>query len=153
MDKLTRQQKITIASILLVAASIKVVFLVVWFFNDRHTPDQNLVVKIPSCNIKAGCELPNGDEIQFIGTLNSKTPFSILYKSSKASERNVSVQFEMKNMDMGFNRYKLINSHNNTEQKEAQNVRLPVCTDHRMDYIATVKVDNQAYLIEFKGQH
>ena len=59
----------------------------------------------------------------------------------------MSVSFSMRDMDMGFNRYDL---HRQADGGWlAQNVRLPLCTEERHDFLADVSVDGQVYRVPF----
>ena len=85
-----------------------------------------------ACCAYAGCEL--------------KRRLSITLSGSGA-EKAVSVSFSMRDMDMGFNRYGL---HRQADGGWlAQNVRLPLCTEARHDFLADISVDGQVYRVPF----
>ena len=99
-----------------------------------------------ACDIGRGCTLPNGAVLRFTPAASLKTPFDIALSGSGA-EKAVSVSFSMRDMDMGFNRYDL---HRQADGGWlAQNVRLPLCTEARHDFLADVSVDGQVYRVPF----
>jgi len=67
------------------------------------------------------------------------TPFSVVAAVKGSRARRVTVDFSMKGMDMGKNRFAL------AEQGEhwVGNAILPVCTTGRVDWVATVEVETE----------
>ena len=63
--------------------------------------------------------------------------------------KNVSAEFQMVGMDMGFNRYDL---HRATANDFAARVTLPACVSGRRDWILTLEVDGSRYAIPFKAR-
>lgn len=71
-------------------------------------------------------------------------PVKLVFESGGAVQGNVVVDFQMPEMDMGVNRYRLQQSSATLWQGTAT---LPVCTVSRMDWIAIVEfsLDGQPY--------
>ncbi len=147
MKQLTRKQVILIGVLLLLFALLKVVTIWYWQSQKTEHKDQALILPV-QCNIRQGCPLPNGVVITFDGKLTEKAPFNIVAKNIPASSQNVHVSFSMKNMEMGFNRYKLLPHSGNTWV--AEGVRLPICVLQLKEYVAEVTIDKQYYEIPFK---
>jgi len=64
-----------------------------------------------------------------------------LHPSSTFAVRQVLVQFTMKGMDMGLNRYRLVSDGAGRWTGKAM---LPVCTTGRTDWLATVMLNGPA---------
>lgn len=127
------------AVLLLVFAAAKLVGLYWW-------QQQQPAAESLTCDIGRGCTLPNGAVLRFTPAAGLKTPFDIALSGSGA-EKAVSVSFAMRDMEMGFNRYDL---HRQADGGWlAQNVRLPLCTEARHDFLADVSVDGQVYRVPF----
>lgn len=82
-------------------------------------------------------------------------PFNVSVSSENTRNNNVEsvyIEFKMKNMDMGINRFKLM-SINNSNQKQSWIAKaiLPVCVNGRSDWVATIlmKIDNAHYRLSF----
>ena len=127
------------AVLLLVFAAAKLAGLYWW-------QQQQPAAESLACDIGRGCTLPNGAVLRFMPAAGLKTPFDIALSGSGA-EKAVSVSFSMRDMDMGFNRYDL---HRQADGGWlAQNVRLPLCTEARHDFLADISVDGQVYRVPF----
>ncbi|MBH5329896.1 hypothetical protein H9Q10_09485 [Eikenella sp. S3360] len=101
-----------------------------------------------ACNPRQGCSLPNGSRIRFAAAL--REPFDIELENVPPEVRRVEVSFSMANMDMGFNRYPLARRPNGSWL--AAQIRLPVCTDRRHDYLADVRIGEQVFQVAFEAQ-
>lgn len=147
MKKLSNKQKLMLALLLLIFAAIKVVAIFWWQNNEGKTGSETQVV---TCDVRVGCLLPNGAVLSFKGTVSPKVPFEIVLDHvTGASEAFIS--FEMVDMDMGFNRYKLTLNPLKNSQMKADKVRLPVCVSQRKDYLAILNLDGKRYQIAFKA--
>ncbi|MDO4997250.1 MAG: hypothetical protein Q4E16_01240 [Neisseria sp.] len=128
-----------IAVALLLFAAVKVAALFWW--QGQQSPREAI-----ACDVKQGCVLPNGGKLTFSSSLGLKTAFSVQLSDVQAQE--VSLSFSMKGMDMGFNRYDLKAQN---QLWRAENVRLPLCTQERHDFIADVNIDGKIYQIPFSA--
>lgn len=151
MNKLTRKQKWAIAIALLLFAVIKVAMLLWWQQDKNQT---QATVHTLECNVRVGCILPNaqgeGAVLKMSSPISAKTPFDITLTGIDAT-KDVSISFEMADMDMGFNRYRLIPAADEPKTLQALAVRLPVCVSQRTDYIALVSTDQGQYKIHFNA--
>ncbi len=146
MLKLTPLQWILIAVSLLVFAAMKIAM--VYWYQDR-VPAPQVVTEEEGCDIRRGCKLPNGATLRTFGKLNPKTRFRMLVMNAPAETQSVYVEFSMKDMDMGFNRYKLLPPNAEQPNWHADSVRLPVCVAARTDYLMDVYIDGKGYQIAF----
>ncbi|MDO1510597.1 MULTISPECIES: hypothetical protein [unclassified Neisseria] len=146
MSKLTRNQKILIAVVLLAFAAVKVVSLLWW---QGQQPDITPVSEA-ACNVRTGCRLPNGATVKFSENVSAKAPFDIVVRDVGPSVPEVFVSFSMSNMDMGFNRYKLVRQEDGTWA--ANQIRLPVCTQNRNDYLADIHIGNEVFQTAFTAE-
>lgn len=131
-----KHKMLSLGLLLLLFAAVKLAVL--WWWQQQQPAVTDIV-----CDIQAGCTLPDGGHIRFGSTLGIKSPFDIHYQG-KAQQ--VSVSFSMRDMDMGFNRYELQPSDGG---RSAQNVRLPLCTSARHDFLADIDADGRRYRIAF----
>ncbi len=145
MKQLTRKQVILIGIILLLFASLKI--LTIWYWQKTKTSTEPMVPFSTQCDIRQSCTLPNGVALRFAGTINSKTPFSIVAKNVPVDAKDVHISFSMKDMDMGFNRFKLLPKEGTTWAIEK--VRLPVCILDSKEYIAQISIGQDNYEIPF----
>lgn len=74
-------------------------------------------------------------------------PFELRVTVPAAQE--ISAEFQMVGMDMGFNRYDL---HRAAEGGFAAKVTLPACVSGRRDWVLTLVVDGSAYAVPFKAR-
>lgn len=101
------------------------------------------------CSIRTGCKLPDGSVVQTQGKLSAQTPFTLSVSGLPPAVKQVYVSFSMADMDMGFNRYRLLPPAHEGGAWQAENIRLPVCVVARKDYLADIHIDNQVYRIAF----
>ncbi|MBP6116459.1 MAG: hypothetical protein KA498_07465 [Neisseriaceae bacterium] len=146
MNSLTRRQKWLIAMGLLLFAAIKVAMLLWWQQEKGSSPS----VQTLDCNVRSGCVLPNTDGAVFSmsAPISAQTPFNLTLRGIDVTQE-VSVRFEMADMDMGFNRYRLMAAERAPNTLQALAVRLPVCVTQRTDYIAVLSTEQGQYKIHF----
>lgn len=86
--------------------------------------------------------------IRFEGEPSALSPFKVILENTKPQVDSVEIEFDMDDMDMGFNVYQMKQS--GTEWKAR--VVLPVCSLSRNDWNLKVKLKNQdkVYITEFK---
>ena len=146
MSKLSRKQKILIAVLLLGFAGVKIAALLWW---QKQQPALT-VLSAAECTVHAGCALPNGTVVKFSNTVQAKAPFDIEVRGVAADVAEVYVSFSMQDMDMGFNRYKLLRQSNGTWR--AVQIRLPVCVQNRHDYLADIYIGGKVFQTAFTAQ-
>ncbi|MGF6147282.1 Uncharacterised protein [Kingella potus] len=135
-----KQRKLIFAAALLfLFAAVKLAALYWWTGKQPAAEDVR-------CDLAAGCTLPDGAVLRFAPAAGLKTPFAITLDHA-ADAAAVSVSFSMRDMDMGFNRYDL--RRDAAGVWRAQNVRLPLCTEARHDFLADVAVDGKVYRVPF----
>lgn len=100
------------------------------------------------CDIRKGCELPNGAILRIEGAvINTIKPFKMFVTNAPADTEKVYVSFSMTDMDMGFNRYKFIRDEDNPRNWTAASVLLPVCVVSRKDYLVDLTIGKKVYRI------
>ena len=110
---------------------------------------EKIIPTTDDCDIRRHCVLPNDAMVQAVGTISAKTPFRLYIHHVPEHTQKVYVEFSMRDMDMGFNRYTLIKDNREPNTRFAAQIRLPVCVTARRDYIMTVYFDKQAFNIPF----
>ncbi|QEY26912.1 hypothetical protein [Neisseria zalophi] len=135
----SNKQKILIAVLLLLFAAVKIGGLL-WWKNSQ--PDVRVMAEA-ECNVQKGCHLPNGAEVEFVGQVSTQTPFDIVINNVPPETQEVYVSFSMRDMDMGFNRYKLVRQEGG--EWAAKNIRLPICTQDRRDYLADIHIGGEVF--------
>ncbi|MCS4533188.1 hypothetical protein [Neisseria montereyensis] len=135
----SNKQKILIAVLLLLFAAVKVGGLL-WWKNSQ--PDVRVMAE-SECNVQKGCHLPNGADVAFIGQVSIQTPFDIVIHNVPSETQEVYVSFSMRDMDMGFNRYKLVRQEGG--KWAANQIRLPICTEDRHDYLADIHIGGEVF--------
>lgn len=141
---MTKNQKLMIAAVLLLAFAAAKLLLLGWW--QKQQPAAQSAV----CDVTRGCELPNGVYAKFSDTVSAKQPFDILLKNVPNDVNEISVSFSMKDMDMGFNRFKLQRQSDGTWA--AKRIRLPVCVSNRHDYLADINIGGQVFQTAFSAQ-
>ena len=146
MQKLTRQQKILLAILLLGFAAAKVAAL--WWWQQQHpAPAAAVHATTAACNVRQGCVLSQGSQVQFSPQSSAKSPFDIIISNAPADVAQVSVSFSMRGMDMGFNRYALQKQSDGSWV--ARQIRLPLCIDNRNDYLADITIGTEHHRLPF----
>ena len=148
MKSFSQNQKIALALLLLFFAGLKVGML--WWWQQG----QKTAVAAPAeadivCDVRQGCHLPNGAVLQMQGAISEKTPFQIHISQTPASVSSVHISFSMRDMDMGFNRYRLTAAGQGVWQ--AESIRLPVCVAQQKNYIAELHFDQTVYSVPFRA--
>lgn len=95
----------------------------------------------------AGCSFMHKGlpaELRFSAQPEALKPFVLSVASPHL--RKASVSFQMSGMDMGFNRYEL---RPDADGRWSASITLPVCTVSRVDWIAQINLDEQAYVLDF----
>ena len=82
--------------------------------------------------------------------MQSKAPFDIEVRGVAADVAEVYVSFTMQDMDMGFNRYKLLRQGDGTWR--AAQIRLPMCVQNRHDYLADIHIGGKVFQAAFAAQ-
>lgn len=109
--------------------------------NDNE-PARKLLGTASGCDAATNaCEISAG-EIRLSLALGPNVkplvdfPVRLMIQGGEVAEQSVIVDFQMKGMDMGMNRYRLQSSSPSVWQGHAT---LPVCTASRMDWLAIVE--------------
>ncbi|WP_373741516.1 hypothetical protein [Neisseria sp.] len=141
---MTKNRKLfTVAALLLVFAAVKLAALYWW---QQQQPQ----VRQALCDVRRGCMLPNGVHAKFSDTVNAKQPFDIVLTRVPSHVAEAEVSFSMKDMDMGFNRYKLTREADGTWA--ARQIRLPVCVQARHDYLADIRIGGETFQTAFTAE-
>ncbi|UOO82720.1 hypothetical protein LVJ83_04450 [Uruburuella testudinis] len=143
---MSRNKKLLIAVLLLAFAAVKVVSLLWW----QNSQPARTVLDQAQCNVHQGCVLPGGMQLKFSDQVYAKAPFDIELRGVDAAVQEVFVSFTMKDMDMGFNRYKLVRQPDGSWR--AAQIRLPVCVQNRHDYLADIHIGKKVYQVGFAAR-
>lgn len=145
MQSMTRKNLILIAIALFIFASIKLILLFWWNQQQTHTDTQT----IDSCSfLQEGCRFDKQANFKAIGLNNAKSPFTLQAQNVSPHVKSIEVSFQMKGMDMGFNRFNLKPQGEGVWQLDR--VYLPLCVAGRHDWLVIWKVDGQTYQAEFE---
>jgi len=108
-------------------------------------PEQALAVACP--DIVARCELaPAGLQVRFDHPPRPLQKFQVMVELPGAQA--VHASFNMRGMEMGFNRYRLLPDGPGRWQAE---VLLPACIQGRKDWLMTLEVDGRRYELPFSS--
>lgn len=132
--------------------------LSVVIFQSINIHNKNLeraVIVIPAGKCKPQtqiCKVELGDlnvDVFFEKNIFYLKPFKMSIRTTKNNNiESIIVDFKMKDMDMGINRFELIKI-NNTDEKQSWTAKaiLPICVNGRSDWIAAilVKIDKIHY--------
>ena len=111
------------------------VILVTYYFIAHNEPEIKQEVKQLTCaNLIEGCS-DNEITIQFDQAPKVMQPFNVTITSKEALE--VHASFAMQGMEMGLNRYRLIQTN---DKRWQAGVTLPVCVQGRSDWQALIEV-------------
>ena len=127
---------------LILLIAIIFIFVMSWLIGDKlqsyqEMPFQDMIVS--SCQpVDAQCKAEFSDAtLQFeLSSPVVMMPF-VAKVITHADVSDIYLHFRMKNMEMGVQRYRLVNDGNGLWQSEAV---LPVCSLGRSDWIATLEV-------------
>lgn len=143
------RQKFTLAAALLLFALLKFAFIGWWLQHRAPQPQAAVAV----CRLQDGCRLPNGARVRTLEAVAARTPFTVVVNQVPSGVSRVDMSFEMKGMDMGYNRYSLKPQPDGTWQ--AQVLRLPLCVENRRDYRMLLYfggTDTAPQVVEFSTQ-
>lgn len=122
--------------------------LAVWGALQQSRPQTAQTIICP--DPLAGCTFLHKNapvRLQFSARPEALKPFALSLTSPAL--RKASVSFQMSGMDMGFNRYNLLPE---TGALWTANIRLPVCTASRADWIAELDLDGRLYRLSFAAR-
>ncbi|MCW3480464.1 hypothetical protein OL229_13020 [Neisseriaceae bacterium JH1-16] len=141
-----KQKKwLAIGGLLLVLGAVKIWFIAHYLLDkpaQAAEPPQALACASPT----AGCVLPGGGSLRFTTPPSYRQPFELTL-SGVAAKEAPSIEFSMAQMDMGFNRYRLVA---NGQGGWHASVRLPVCASGGRDWIATINLDGRLYTLPLR---
>lgn len=144
---MTRRHWILTAIALFCFAAAKVAVL---YFGQSDSVQEG-VQQIESCELtQEGCVFAQGALMKIEGLSHQRAAFSLSAQNLPENVNKVEVSFEMKDMDMGFNRFSLRRIEKGVWRLE--NVYLPVCAANRHDWIMVWTVDEQKYSATFTTQ-
>ena len=113
----------------------------------RFAPREELL-PVPCADIVTGCALPLAEaSIRFDRQPDALKPFHIAVLWPGA--REVRASFQMHGMEMGFNRYKLVEAEPGKWRGE---VMLPACIQGRKDWLVVVNADGKQYALPFRSR-
>lgn len=137
----SRRTWLIIGVALLLLAAVKAA-LIGWYWHKKQqgpAPLQTL-----ACQVERGaCTLPGGGQLLFVEPPRYGQPFAVRIEG--AGQQAPSAEFNMPEMDMGFNRYRFVADGTNWRAS----VTLPVCVtgSHRWEML--LEVDGQRYRLPF----
>lgn len=106
------------------------------------------VIPLPCTDIVAGCPLPApGAQIRFDRQPDALQKFRISVQWPGAAE--VHASFQMQDMEMGFNRYRLLPAAAEGWQAE---VMLPACIQGRKDWLVILEIGGRKYALPFTSR-
>lgn len=113
----------------------------------RFAPRED-VVSVPCKDIVAGCVLPiNQASLRFDRQPDALKPFRI--SAEWPGTHEVHASFRMQGMEMGFNRYKLVEAEPGRWRGE---VMLPACIQGRKDWLVVLSADGKRYALPFTSR-
>lgn len=142
---MNNRQKIALACGLLLFALLKVAAAYWW--QQRQTAPAAQVQA--ACKVTdGGCPFLDGATLHLIGVGNAKTPFTIEARHVPPHVQSIRASFQMKNMEMGFNRFELQKMDETTWR--VSSVYLPLCVQGRNDWQIDWQADEQSFSAEFQ---
>ena len=139
-----KQKKLLLIGVALLLLAALKGGLIWWYFQHKNQPEITLPL---ACNMAQGpCSLPDGGSLRFVTPPQNGKPFTLRLEGITASEP--SVEFAMADMDMGFNRYRLVADGSNWQA----HITLPVCATGSRHWIATLHLGDKAYSLPFQTQ-
>lgn len=108
-----------------------------------NTPSQIIHISCP--NLTVACKFKIDDQnysIQSAKPINTSEPVKLTLTGPAQSVR---LNWQMANMEMGNNSYKMLSDDQNTWRAETM---LPLCTQQRMDWLLTLDIDQTQVLIQ-----
>ncbi|KMJ52993.1 hypothetical protein ACG97_10815 [Vogesella sp. EB] len=143
MKALSRRQWQFIALALLVFAALKVA-LISWYLQQRQ-PAAPAVTSVSCSALQQGCALPDGSVLRFVDGPRQRSPFTLTL--SKQGSEAPTAEFSMRDMDMGFNRYRFVDGGGHWQAK----VTLPACVTGSADWLLDLHHDGHIYRIAFRA--
>ncbi|MDC7705963.1 hypothetical protein [Vogesella indigofera] len=143
MKALSRRQWQFIALALLVFAALKVA-LISWYLQQRQ-PAAPTVTSVSCSTLQQGCPLPDGSVLRFVDGPRQRSPFTLTL--SKQGGEAPTAEFSMRDMDMGFNRYRFVDGGDHWQAK----VTLPACVTGSPDWLLDLHQDGHIYRIPFRA--
>lgn len=126
---------------------VVIVIAVIALLWPRFAPREE-IVPVPCADIVAGCALPVAESsIRFDQQPNVLKPFRISVEWPGA--REVHASFQMQGMEMGLNRYNLVETGPGKWRGE---VMLPACIQGRNDWLVVLSVDSKKYVLSFASR-
>ncbi|STZ77461.1 hypothetical protein [Bergeriella denitrificans] len=141
---MSKNRKLLAAAVLLLLFAAAKIFLLYWWQN--RSPQ----AQAAPCAVTQGCTLPNGIYAKFSDRIAAKAPFDIELRGVPEHIGSITVSFSMKDMDMGFNRYKLLPEGSGVWA--ARNIRLPLCIERRSDYLADINIGGTVFQTAFTAE-
>ena len=133
---------------LLLFAAIKVAALMWWQQKQPATASKKVQA---ACDVaQMGCPFFGDAVFRLVGVGSNKSPFAIEASHVPDSVQSISASFQMKDMDMGFNRFELRKQANGTWR--VNGVYLPVCVAGRHDWQVKWQVNQQTFTADFRTQ-
>ncbi len=93
----------------------------------------------------AGCSLPDGLSVRFSGPPAMLETFEL--EMTAPADAEIHAGFQMRGMEMGMNRYRLINK----DGKWRASVMLPACVQGRSDWILRLETGRKVYEVPFSA--
>lgn len=103
--------------------------------------EQALTAPMLPCQLEQGCQLGVDATVKAQEKLRLNEPFHIELHTNEPIDA-VSVSFSMVDMEIGYNRYKLVSTDGKTWTAK---ISLPICTLNRADYIATWRMGDKKF--------
>lgn len=130
----------TIGVVLVLLGAVKFA-LISWYLSR---PAEAAVLDVACDPAQSSCTLPNGMQLQFVGAPKSGQPFDI--RLSGEAKEAPGAEFSMRDMDMGFNRYRFVAAPGGWQAR----VTLPMCVSQRQDWIMVLEVEGRRYSLPFR---
>lgn len=144
MKALSRRQWQFIALALLVFAALKVA-LIVWYLQQRQ-PAAPAVTSVSCSSLQQGCTLPDGSMLRVDSIPRQRHPFTLTL--SKHGSEAPTAEFSMRDMDMGFNRYRFVDGGDHWQAR----ITLPACVSGSPDWLLDLRQDGHIYRIAFRAE-
>lgn len=148
--------KIKIILALLIVVVILLLLNIYWLNDNKNKPVASLI--LDDCNAQLQKCSTSFDDVNIDISIDEnifyleKFNVSILTESAKINIENISIDFKMKNMNMGLNRFWLMKkSTHNKKQVWLGKALLPVCITGRADWFAevTIVTNEKNYILSF----
>lgn len=143
-----KQKKwLAIGVALMLFAAIKFA-LIGWYFVGRQQAEAAPGPQALACaSPRAGCELPGGGRLRFVDAPRMEAPF-IVELSGIAADAAPSAEFNMRDMDMGFNRYRFVREGDSWRAR----VTLPGCVSGSRAWLMLLNVGGRQYQVAFDAE-